>query len=54
MPLEKHLIWVRWEDVTTEELMAFHGVMLNMAKHVSLTHSLSAYVLWFAGFYMLQ
>jgi hypothetical protein len=34
MPLKKHSIWVRWEDVTTEELMAFHGVILNMARHV--------------------
>jgi hypothetical protein len=34
MPLKKHSIWVGWEDVTTEELMAFHGVILNMARHV--------------------
>jgi hypothetical protein len=31
MPLKKHLIWVGWKDITTEELMAFHGVILNMA-----------------------
>jgi hypothetical protein len=34
MPLKKHLIWVRWEDVTAEELTLFHGVILNMARHV--------------------
>jgi hypothetical protein len=34
MPLEKHSIWVGWEDVTSEELMAFHGIILNMARHV--------------------
>jgi hypothetical protein len=34
MPLKKHSIWVGWEDVTAEELMAFHGVILNMARHV--------------------
>jgi hypothetical protein len=34
MPLKKHSIWVRWKDGTCEELMAFHGVRLNMTKHV--------------------
>jgi hypothetical protein len=34
MALRKHSIWVGWEDVTTEELMAFHGVILNVARHV--------------------
>jgi hypothetical protein len=34
MPLKTHSIWVGWEDVTTEELMASHGVILNMARHV--------------------
>jgi hypothetical protein len=34
MPLKKHFIWVGWEDVTTEELLAFHGVILNMARDV--------------------
>jgi ribosomal protein S15P/S13E len=34
MPLKKRSIWVGWEDVTTEELMAFHGVILNMARHM--------------------
>jgi hypothetical protein len=29
MPLKKHLNWVGWE-----ELMAIHGVILNMARHV--------------------
>jgi hypothetical protein len=34
MPLKKHLVLVGWEDVNTAELMAFHGVMLNMARLV--------------------
>jgi hypothetical protein len=34
MPLKKHSICIRWKDVTCEDLMAFHGVRLNMAKHV--------------------
>jgi hypothetical protein len=32
MPLGKHSIWVGWEYVITKELMAFHGVILNMAR----------------------
>jgi hypothetical protein len=32
MPLEKLLIWVGWEDITSEDLMAFHDVILNMAR----------------------
>jgi hypothetical protein len=34
MPLKTHLILVGWEDITTGELGAFHGVMLNIARHV--------------------
>jgi hypothetical protein len=34
MPLKKHPIWVGWEDITTVDLMAFRGVILNMARHV--------------------
>jgi hypothetical protein len=34
MHLKKHSIWVRWKDVTCEDLVEFHGVRLNMAKHV--------------------
>jgi hypothetical protein len=34
MSLKKHSIWVRWKDITSEQLMTFHGVMLNMARHV--------------------
>jgi hypothetical protein len=34
MPLEEHPIWVRWEDITTEQLTVYHGVILNMARHV--------------------
>jgi hypothetical protein len=35
MPLKKYLIWVGWEDITTDELTrVFHGVMFNMARHV--------------------
>jgi hypothetical protein len=34
MPLKKVLIWFWWEDITTEDLMAFHGVILNMARCV--------------------
>jgi hypothetical protein len=29
MPLKKHLIWVRWEDDKTKELMVFYGVILS-------------------------
>jgi hypothetical protein len=32
VPLKKNLIWAALEDITTEELMVFHGVILNMAK----------------------
>jgi hypothetical protein len=34
MHLKKYLIWVRWEGISNEELMAFIGVILNMARHV--------------------
>jgi hypothetical protein len=34
MHLKKCLIWVRWEGITNEELMAFHGVILNTARHM--------------------
>jgi hypothetical protein len=34
MPLKKHSIWFGWQDVTTKELMAFHGVILYMPRHV--------------------
>jgi hypothetical protein len=34
MPLKNHLIWVGWEDIITEELIVFHGVIFNMARHV--------------------
>jgi hypothetical protein len=34
MPLKKHFIWDRWEDVTTEDLKVFHGVILNMSRCV--------------------
>jgi hypothetical protein len=34
MPLKEHLIWARWGDIMTEQLMVFHGVILNMARHV--------------------
>jgi hypothetical protein len=33
VPLKEHFIWVQWEDVTTEESMAFHGVILNVAGY---------------------
>jgi hypothetical protein len=35
MPLKKKTLdWIRWKDVTTKKLVAFLGVILNMAKHV--------------------
>jgi hypothetical protein len=34
MPLKKHLICVRWEDITTKELMTLHGVITNVARCV--------------------
>jgi hypothetical protein len=34
MPLKKHSICVGWEDITTKELIAFHGVIFNMARRV--------------------
>lgn len=36
-PLRKHSIWNGWEDVTAEELMAFHGVILNMGRRMKST-----------------
>jgi hypothetical protein len=45
MPLKKYLIWVGWEDITTNELIVFHGVIFNMAqcvksfiKHIEICH----------------
>ncbi|XP_069697349.1 piggyBac transposable element-derived protein 4-like isoform X1 [Periplaneta americana] len=35
--LQKHSIWNWWEDDTTEELMAFHGVILNMGRRMKST-----------------
>jgi hypothetical protein len=34
MPLKKYSIWIGWAEVTSEKLMAFHGVILNVARHV--------------------
>jgi hypothetical protein len=34
MPLRKHSLWVTYEKITTEELMAFHGDILNMARYI--------------------
>jgi hypothetical protein len=32
MRLKKHSIWVGWEEVKSKELMAFHGIILNMVR----------------------
>jgi hypothetical protein len=34
MPLKEHPILVGWEDIMTKQMMLFHGVILNMARHV--------------------
>jgi hypothetical protein len=34
MLLKENLIWVKREDIMTKQLMVFHGVTLNMARHV--------------------
>lgn len=33
-PLPKHSIWWQWTDVTLKEMIAFHGVLLNMGRQI--------------------
>lgn len=36
-PLQRYSIWWDWKDVTVHELMAFHGVLLNMGRQAKLS-----------------
>jgi hypothetical protein len=33
-PLKEHSMCVKWENIKTEQLMEFYGVILNKARHV--------------------
>ncbi|XP_066964241.1 piggyBac transposable element-derived protein 4-like [Macrobrachium rosenbergii] len=32
-PLQQYSIWKNWEKISVEEMMAFHGTIINMALH---------------------